>query len=444
MTTADQWLDTAPAHWTRGRIKDLLSSATNGTWGSDPTQDGDNVRCVRAADFDRISRRADLSNAPLRYVEPSSLRQHLLRPGDLILEKSGGGEKQPVGMAVLFTGIDKAVCSNFCARIKPSANVDSRFLTYVFAVAYGQGLTEAAIKQTTGIQNLDTAALFTSRWAYPAQAEQRRIADFLDAHTAQIDRLRALTQRQIELVQERFGEQMRQWTTGKSDEEIETRVPWMPRVNAGWGLSRIGYEFRTSSGTTPTSSRADYFDGPYPWVNSSDIKDAPVLSSGKHVSAEALTDFSALKICRAGSLVVALYGQGTTKGRVGLLQMDAYLNQACCALTSLGRVSEKFAFYWFRAHKEGIVAQAVGAGQPNLSQETIRQLKIPVPDADTQHKIVTALSKKEEKLRTHSSLLQRRDTLLAECRQALITAAVTGQFDVSTASGRNVTEGVAV
>ncbi|MFI0037499.1 restriction endonuclease subunit S [Streptomyces mutabilis] len=276
----------------------------------------------------------------------------------------------------------------------------------------------------------------------PPVGEQRRIADFLDAETARIDELRSLTQRQVALARERFIEEMRKLTTEGDGYGVETQVSWMPRVHREWSLSRVSYEFTTSSGTTPTSSRADYFDGPHPWVNSSDIKNAPIQYTSKHVSDAALAEFSALTICPAGSLVVALYGQGVTKGRVGILQMDACMNQACCALTSLGRVSEEFAAYWFRAHKEGIVTQAVGAGQPNLSQELIRQLRIPVPPAETQKKIVAQLSDAEEQLRAHVSLLQRRDALLAERRQALVTAAVTGQLDVSTASGRNATEGV--
>ncbi|MER6148164.1 restriction endonuclease subunit S [Streptomyces hirsutus] len=313
---------------------------------------------------------------------------------------------------------------------------------YAFYLLLGARLPELASKTAQPL--LTASSIGNQRFWIPGLEEQRRIADFLDAETARIDQLRSLTQRQMALVRERFNEQMRTLTTDGAGQGIETRVSWMPRVNREWNLSRVSYEFTTSSGTTPTSSHADYFDGSHPWVNSSDIKDAPIRFAAKHVSDAALADFSALKLCRAGSLVVALYGQGATKGRVGILQMDACLNQACCALTSLGRISEEFAYYWFRAHKEGIVTRAVGAGQPNLSQELIRQLRIPVPGAETQEKIVAELSGAEEQLRTHSSLLQRRDALLAERRQTLITAAVTGQFDVTTASGRNVTEGVAV
>ncbi|MGW2270087.1 restriction endonuclease subunit S [Streptomyces yangpuensis] len=440
--TADSWIHDAPAQWTRGRIKNLIASAANGTWGGEPVEDGSDVRCIRAADFDRVGRRAKVDGAPLRAIDASSLRQHLLRPGDLILEKSGGGEKQPVGMAVLYDSTEKAVCSNFCARVSPATHVDSRFLTYVFAAAYGQGLTQSAIKQTTGIQNLDAGTFFSSAWAHPELEEQRRIADFLDAETARIDEMRRCSQRQVELLGHRFKEFMRRETTVGHGPATETGVPWMPMMGHGWKLHKVSQEFRTASGTTPTSSDASYFDGPYPWVNSADVKDGLIRRVGKSVTKKALLDFSALTVHPAGALVVALYGQGATKGRVGILGLDSCLNQACCALVPAGRISTKFAYFWFRAHKDGIVAQAVGAGQPNLSQELIRQLRIPAPDMAMQLQITSRLQDVEKSTGVQVSQLERRDALLAERRQALITAAVTGQFDGSTASGRNVTDGV--
>ncbi|WP_432037654.1 restriction endonuclease subunit S [Streptomyces cucumeris] len=276
----------------------------------------------------------------------------------------------------------------------------------------------------------------------PPLEEQRRIADFLHAETARIDKMRLCSRRQVELLGDRFKEIMRRETTVSQGPAVETGVPWMPKMHHRWKLHKVSQEFRTASGTTPTSSDASYFDGPYPWVNSADVRDELIRKAEKSVTKKALLDFSALKVNPAGALVVALYGQGTTKGRVGILDMDACLNQACCALVPTGSISTEFAYYWFRAHKDGIVAQAVGAGQPNLSQELIRQLRIPAPDTTVQLQITSRLRDFEKSARAQVSQLERRDALLAERRHSLIAAAVTGQFDVSTASGRNVTDGV--
>ncbi|MFH9248321.1 restriction endonuclease subunit S [Streptomyces lydicus] len=278
----------------------------------------------------------------------------------------------------------------------------------------------------------------------PPLGEQRRIADFLDVETTRIDETRLATNKQVNLLAERFAELMRQETTIGVGPVKSTGIPWMPRINRGWELRKVSHDFLTGSGTTPTSSNPIYFEGECPWVNSADINDGLISRAEKGVTAQALKDFSSLRIYPSGSLVIALYGQGATKGRVGILDLDACLNQACCALIPVGGISAPYAYYWFRAHKQGVITLALGAGQPNLSQELIRQLRIPAPSHQEQRRIVARLQDEEELVRQQSRLLKQRDALLVERRQALITAAVTGQFDVSTASGRNVTDGVTV
>jgi type I restriction enzyme S subunit len=320
--------------------------------------------------------------------------------------------------------------------------LDARFYRHYFRSSL---LISHLANITQGIrqgQAIDIEAFQNIAIPVPPLMEQRRIAEFLDAETARLDRIRELSSRQTNLLETHFKEHMRQETSTSSGPTKPTGISWMPEMNAEWQLLKIGREFRTGSGTTPTASDGSYFDGPHYWINSADINDGLISSVGRTVTGKALLEFSALKIHPAGSLAIALYGQGATKGRVGILGVDACLNQACCALTSNGTTSIEFAYYWFRAHKDGIVTQAVGAGQPNLSQELVRELRIPVPGHDEQMKIVERLREADESLTVRTSLLRRRDALLAERRSTLITAAVTGQFDVSTASGRNVTEGV--
>jgi type I restriction enzyme S subunit len=270
----------------------------------------------------------------------------------------------------------------------------------------------------------------------PCLDEQRRIADFLDAETGRIGRTSALTARQADLLNARMLEAMRVATTTEAGNGRPTGVEWMPRINASWQLHKIAHHFRAGSGTTPPSSRAEYYDGQQPWVNSADINDGEIVSTDRTVSRLALSELPALEVHPAGALIVALYGQGKTKGRVATLGIDACLNQACCALIPIGEVSSEYALYWFRAHKEGVVGLAVGAGQPNLSQASIRQLRIPAPDIAEQDRIAKRLQRAEEEVHSKLALLERRQRLLAERRQALITAAVTGEFDVATARGR--------
>ncbi|MFG2337361.1 restriction endonuclease subunit S [Streptomyces yangpuensis] len=421
-------LDSAPAYWERRPLWTLVRRR-------DITDhpDAELLSVYRDHGVVPKSSRDDNFNKPSEDL--SAYRY--VRPGDLVLNKM----KTWQGSLAVSEHEGIVSPAYFVCEMAPA--VHPRFVHHLLRSRPYIHLYQAASKGIRPNQwDLPFDEFRALPMLLPPLKEQRRIADFLDAEIARIDKMRQFTSRQAGLLEERFKESMRLETTTGSGPTVSTGIAWMPEMNREWRLLKVNREFRTTGGTTPTSSDEKYFGGPYPWVNSGDINDGLITHAEKSVTKKALIDFSTLKMLPAGALAIALYGQGATKGRVGILDMEACLNQACCALIPAGAISVEFAYYWFRGHKDGVVAQAVGAGQPNLSQELIRQLRIPVPDLARQKQIVERLRVEEVRLRTHTSLLRARDDLLAERRQALITAAVTGQFDVSTASGRNVTDGV--
>lgn len=89
--------------------------------------------------------------------------------------------------------------------------------------------------------------------------------------------------------------------------------------------------------------------------------------------------------------------------------------------------------FWLLGFRGDILKMATGGGQPNISQDTVRSLRIPAPDVSTQREIVRFLEREEGLYRSKTELLNKRLELLAERKQALITAAVTGQIDVTSA-----------
>ena len=181
-------------------LRRLVASLDNGVWGEEPDGDGTEIRCVRAADFDFARLRATVDTAPFRKIAPAQRRRLSLGRGDLILEKSGGGEKQVVGRAVLYDRDVPAVCSNFAARLRPTPSVAPRYLAYLLAALYFDGATARCVLQTTGIQNLDTDAWLQTEVPVLELDEQRRIADFLDDQVARIDNIIAARRSQIELI----------------------------------------------------------------------------------------------------------------------------------------------------------------------------------------------------------------------------------------------------
>ncbi|MFB7558215.1 restriction endonuclease subunit S [Streptomyces brevispora] len=445
MTNVDHWIHMAPTQWTRGRLKNLIASASNGTWGTEPEGDGSDVHCIRAADFDRTRRRARTDQAPLRSIDASSLRNHKLQPGDLVLEKSGGGEKQPVGMAVLFEGPGKAVCSNFCARISPDRSADSRFLTYVFAAAYSQGLTQSAIKQTTGIQNLDASAFLSASWAYPGLDEQRRIADFLDAETARIDQLITARASQNELLDLLLGQLIDGAVIGAPETLEKLGVP---ADSSTWGIGKTsrlcevipGYAFPSEGFSHDSGMRL------LRGVNVSVDK----TSWGECVWWDETSTPTPRRFhLRTGDLVIGMdrpwISSGTRITFINEEDLPALLLQrvACLRPKSPG-IDMDFVYWNLRSShfRRAVEGELTGVSVPHLSGDQIGSFSFPLPDTACQKRISDRLTVHSARIRELRSRMTRQTKSLAERRQALITAAVTGQFDVSTASGRNVTDGV--
>lgn len=96
-----EWLGEVPEHWDKIRLKYTVDNCINGYWGDEP--DGENdIPVVRVADFNRINATVNFPIPTIRAIENKALLNRTLKSGDLLIEKSGGGEKQPVGFVVLF------------------------------------------------------------------------------------------------------------------------------------------------------------------------------------------------------------------------------------------------------------------------------------------------------------------------------------------------------
>ena len=140
-----------------------------------------------------------------------------MRNGDLLLEKSGGGEKSPVGFVVLYDRDEPAVCSNFVARVELRAGMDPKFWTYVHGAMYRLRITEKSLKQSTGIQNLDQSAYFNEYVAVPPYREQCAIAEQVERRTAEIDAAVSTARHSVALARERRAALISAAVTGKID-----------------------------------------------------------------------------------------------------------------------------------------------------------------------------------------------------------------------------------
>jgi type I restriction enzyme S subunit len=338
-------------------------------------------------------------------------RAPLLREGEILVVRSGAY----TGDSAMVTSTWAGSAPGYDLRVSP-VGAHPAYIAYCLLSIVALDQIDLA-RNRAAQPHLNAEDLGDVILRIPPIGEQRRIAGYLDAETARMDVLLAAADRQIEVLNCRRLAALAARTTG-----------------IGWKLFKVGHSFKTGSGTTPRSSEPRFFDGPYPWVNTADLRDGLIRDPAKRVSAAALREYPALRVYPSGTLMVAMYG--ATIGRAGISVAPACVNQACCALIPLGPVDVTYAFYWFVAHRAEIVQLGSGGGQPNISQDLVRSLRIPAPDSVAeQRRIGRDCDAREEENASYRSRLSRRSALLAERRQALITAAVTGQIDVTTARG---------
>lgn len=171
-----------------------------------------------------------------------------------------------------------------------------------------------------------------------------------------------------------------------------------------------------TSGGTPTSTVASYYNPPtIPWVKTKEINYCRIYESENYISEEGLCNSSA-KIIPANSVIVAMYGQGDTAGRVAINKVPITTNQACCNLTLDESLADyEFVYYNLCTLYSKLVSLKKGAAQPNLNAKIIKGLEIDIPDLQTQHRIATTLSRYDSLIDNY----QKQIKLLEEAAQRL-------------------------
>lgn len=214
------WVGDAPAHWRPARLSDCIEVCRAGVWGVDPTDknEDDHLICVRVADFDTERLKVATSKLTVRAVTQTERAGRLLSHDNLLLEKSGGGEKTPVGRVVAFDLDQSAVCSNFLSRLVPNpALVISGYLLLLLNHLHARRVVMPFIKQTTGIQNLDSKAYFKLRVVLPSLEEQGEILKVLGAACDPIESAIAQAESEIRLIREYRDRQIADVVTGQID-----------------------------------------------------------------------------------------------------------------------------------------------------------------------------------------------------------------------------------
>ncbi|NEB09175.1 restriction endonuclease subunit S [Streptomyces coelicoflavus] len=366
-----------------------------------------------------------------RYNESPEL---MLQVGDVLLAKDGN----TLGIANIVRHVPRATTVNGSIAVLRPFDMEPGFLRYVIQSSFIQGHIQS-VKDGMGVPHLFQRDIKRFPLPSPPRGEQRRIVDFLDAETARIDSLAAARERQVHLVTSRL-DALAKRDTGRifAQQTAECPDDWeiLP-------LRRIIRKVKT--GSTPSESNPD------PWVKEANRDAIPwygpssfagLMQLGvavKHLPRSAATE-RMVPLFPAKSVLIV--GIGATAGKVAYLDHDASGNQQVTALVPEREVSGKFLAWQLWAATKELRALAPYTTLPIINNDFLKSFPVAMPPHDSQLAVAHRLDHAAERLSALRVAASQAAKLVQERRQALITAAVTGQFDVSTASGRNVTDGV--
>ncbi len=154
-------------------------------------------------------------------------------------------------------------------------------------------------------------------------------------------------------------------------------------------LVKIGDVFKTSSGGTPLRNKPEYYEnGNIPWLKSGEVAQGYIYKSEEFITEEGLKNSSA-KLFPVNSVLVAMYG--ATAGQVGILKFEATTNQAVCAIYPNDKVIPEYLFWVLKQQTKAFVELSTGGGQPNISQQIIKDFEIPLPPLEIQQQIVAEI-----------------------------------------------------
>lgn len=437
-----EYLGLVPKAWKRKQLKRSLEGCVNGIWGEESKGGDEDIAVIRVADFDRQRLGIRAGALTLRAITTQERERRLLEIGDLLIEKSGGGEKTPVGQVVLFGGAFQAVCSNFVARMRPRKRYDSRYLNYVFSVLYQAGVNVCSIKQNTGIQNLDSNRYLSECWVFPTLLEQKQIAGFLNSETAKIDALIEKQQQLIDLLEEKRQAVISHAVTKGLNPDVPMRdsgVEWLGGVPSHWIVCDLGKLTNDMcDGPFGSGLKSEHYkDSGVRVVRLQNIKSNSFWGGSKaYIDQDYYENSLSDHSVDPRDLLVA--GLGDSNNPVG---------RACVAPASLGNAMVKADCFRFRLNRDKCVPEFLGfqlsAGALYVSKvmsngstrsriplKSMAKRKVAYCSMEEQEAIVEMITSACRKLQQAKEKAGNGVELLKERRTALISAAVTGKIDV--------------
>ena len=416
-----QWLGEIPSHWEIKRWRFLMTENTK------KNLDG-KVQLqlqFRYGDIVRKSNQSDESDVL------DAIRKYTLVKTDDIMINGLNLNYDFVSQRVARVK-EKGVITSAYVSLRPTAIADSKYYTYFLKsmdakkMFHGMG---TGIRSTLSYNELKNQFI-----PCPNKKEQGAIAAYLDKVTSKIDTAITQQQKMIDLLNERKQIIINNAVTKGLDPNVKMKdsgVGWIGKIPEHWKVKKLKYCSKTNSGSTPRIiSGKDNPLSNIKWVRTTDLNNNVILDTTEYLSSIEMRSASCPLLSK-NTILISMYGGAGSFGKLGILGIEATINQAICSINCFQDIVPKYIFYYLQSlHPIWMKFAASTRKDPNLSQETIRNIYIVLPTSKEQTEIVNSIEKKVKNIENIINGINKQIALLQERKQIIINDAVTGKIKI--------------
>lgn len=420
-----KWIGRIPQGWEIKRFKNYFTNIGGGNYGYD-IQENSKIKlpCFSISDFKNGN--LDNENKNLIKTNRAYDKENILKKGIILVEKSGGGEKTPVGRMVIVKEDIKAYYTNFVQGIKINNKMNENFILYILKTTYNLRLHMKYVKQNTGLQNFKFNNFANDLLIpVPKLEVQNKIVNFIDYNLITLSKKIKKYNKKIELLKEYKEALIYETITKGLDKNVEMKdsgIDWVGKIPNTWQTERV--------------------------------KDILILRKGKNAGTYSGSYVSE----KENQGVYPVYsGQTENKGIMGLINTYEYdYSEGVLFTTTVGakamsvnKIKNKFSMsqncgllipkrdinidYYFYLISMAFVfsRNAIPSHmQPSLRKEDLNHIYIPKINIKEQEKIACFLSEKIDKIENEMSLILKKVELIKELKESIIYECVTGKLNI--------------
>ena len=311
---------------------------------------------------------------------------YFVKRGDLLFARSSL-KHSGTGQAAMVYNLPKneTVFSGFIIRFRlnDDSKINYEFLNYLVRSELYRAYIRKSMDGTT-ITNINQVFLSNLPVILPPLPEQSAIAKILSSLDSKIElnqqmnkTLEAIGQAIFKrwFVDFEFPDEQDKPYKSSGGEMVDSEIGEIPK---GWKVSKIGKEFETILGGTPSTTNKSYWEnGTIAWINSGEINKFRITEPTAYITEEAV-DNSATKLMSKGTTVLAI--TGATLGQVSRIEIDTCANQSVIGIIENKDIPSEYIYLWIKHKIIGLISHQTGGAQQHINKNNVNELEILLPD----------------------------------------------------------------